>query len=191
MKIFYEITTGRDRTTGLVSGPTALPDPTGVTVIRVETADEMLQAVTNVLPVDIAVCAAAVADWRTPTAAGDKIKKSGDGRSRTLELVENPDILRTLAVPGPQRPALVVGFAAETDTVLANAKAKRLAKGCDWIVANDVSAGTGIMGGDRNSVHLVTGTDVESWPDMSKHDVAESLIRRAAQELARKRSAAE
>ncbi|MGI9384165.1 MAG: bifunctional phosphopantothenoylcysteine decarboxylase/phosphopantothenate--cysteine ligase CoaBC [Methyloligellaceae bacterium] len=175
----------------LVSGPTNLPDPPGVTVRRVETAAEMLEAVTEALPVDIAICAAAVADWRTDGTADEKIKKSGAGDPQSLALVENPDILKSVSAAGPRRPALVVGFAAETTAVLTHAKQKRLAKGCDWIVANDVSADTGVMGGDRNSIHLITGTEAESWPDMTKHEVADRLLQRAAQELARRRSAAE
>ena len=175
----------------LVSGPTNLPDPPGVTVRRVETAAEMLDAATAALPVDIAICAAAVADWRTDGMADEKIKKSGAGEPPSLALVENPDILKTLSAAGPQRPTLVVGFAAETESVVANAKQKRLAKGCDWIVANDVSAETGVMGGDRNAVHLITGADAESWPDMTKQDVANRLLQRVAQELARRRTAAE
>ncbi|MCG8562932.1 MAG: bifunctional phosphopantothenoylcysteine decarboxylase/phosphopantothenate--cysteine ligase CoaBC, partial [Hyphomicrobiales bacterium] len=162
----------------LVSGPTSLPDPPGVTVRRVETAAEMLDAATAALPVDIAICAAAVADWRTDREADEKIKKSGAGEPPSLALVENPDILKSLSAAGPQRPALVVGFAAETESVVANAKQKRLAKGCDWIVANDVSAETGVMGGDRNAVHLITGADAESWPDMTKQDVANRLLQR-------------
>ncbi|MCG8559557.1 MAG: bifunctional phosphopantothenoylcysteine decarboxylase/phosphopantothenate synthase, partial [Hyphomicrobiales bacterium] len=175
----------------LVSGPTNLPDPPGVTVRRVETAAEMLDAATAALPVDIAICAAAVADWRTDREADEKIKKSGAGEPPSLALVENPDILKSLSAAGPQRPTLVVGFAAETESVVANAKQKRLAKGCDWIVANDVSAETGVMGGDRNAVHLITGADAESWPDMTKQDVANRLLQRVAQELARRRTAAE
>ena len=175
----------------LVSGPTSLPDPPGVTLHRVETAAEMLDAATAALPVDIAICAAAVSDWRTDGAADEKIKKSGGDAPPSLALVENPDILKSLSAAGPRRPALVVGFAAETESVLAHAKQKRLAKGCDWIVANDVSAETGVMGGDRNAVHLITGAETESWPDMSKQDVASRLLQRVAQELARRRSAAE
>jgi phosphopantothenoylcysteine decarboxylase/phosphopantothenate--cysteine ligase len=165
----------------LVSGPVNLPDPPGVTVVRVETAQQMLAAVEQALPVDIAVFAAAVADWRPRQASQSKIKKHG--RAPTLELVENPDILSTIAHRKSGRPRLVIGFAAETDHVIANAKAKLAKKGCDWILANDVSPETGIMGGDVNTIHVVTTDGVESWPPQSKNDVARALIERIAAAL--------
>jgi phosphopantothenoylcysteine decarboxylase/phosphopantothenate--cysteine ligase len=165
----------------LVSGPVNLPNPPGVSVVHVETAREMLAAVEKALPADIAVFAAAVADWRPQQASQNKIKKQG--RPPTIELVENPDILATIARRKSGRPPLVVGFAAETDNVIANAKAKLARKGCDWIVANDVSPATGIMGGDSNTVHLVTADAVEDWPPQSKEDVARALIARIAATL--------
>jgi phosphopantothenoylcysteine decarboxylase/phosphopantothenate--cysteine ligase len=149
--------------------------------VHVETAREMLVAVEKALPADIAVFAAAVADWRPQQASQNKIKKQG--RPPTIELVENPDILATIARRKSGRPPLVVGFAAETDNVIANAKAKLARKGCDWIVANDVSPATGIMGGDSNTVHLVTADAVEDWPPQSKEDVARALIARIAATL--------
>jgi len=167
----------------LISGPVNLQDPPGVSVVRVETASEMLAAVQKALPVDAAVFAAAVADWRPRTVSGSKIKKQ-PGRTPTLELVENPDILSTIAHRKAGRPRLVVGFAAETDDVIANAKAKLKKKGCDWILANDVSPGTGIMGGDANTIQMVTANGVESWPPQSKEDVARALIERIAAALA-------
>ncbi len=168
----------------LVSGPTGLADPAGVDVVHVEAARDMLAAVEASLPVDCAIFAAAVADWRVANANAEKIKKDGKARTPRLELVENPDILRTIAhLDVQRRPALVIGFAAETETVVAFAAKKRLAKGCDWIVANDVSPETGIMGGDRNTVHLVTADGVEHWPEMDKIAVAEALVARAAEHL--------
>jgi phosphopantothenoylcysteine decarboxylase / phosphopantothenate---cysteine ligase len=169
----------------LVSGPTGLAHPAGVTTIAVETAADMLTAVERSLPADCAIFAAAVADWRVANAAGQKIKKDGKKRMPQLDLVENPDILRTVAHLEPgRRPALVVGFAAETEAVIEHAKKKRRSKGCDWIVANDVSPATGIMGGDRNSVHLVTPHSVDSWPDMDKGEVARRLITTIGEHLA-------
>ncbi len=166
----------------LVSGPTRLSDPAGVTVVRVETARQMLAAVEAALPADIAVFAAAVADWRVAQEAGDKIKKGASKATPQLDLVENPDILKTVSkLPTrgtPPRPGLVVGFAAETQDVLANATKKRRSKGCDWIVANDVSPAGGVFGGDRNTVHLVTAGGHESWPEMAKDDVAGALMGR-------------
>ena len=162
----------------LVSGPVNLPDPPGVNVLRVETAQQMLAAVEKALPVDVAVFAAAVADWRPQRTSQSKIKKHG--RPPTIELVENPDILSTVAHRKSGRPRLVIGFAAETGHVVANAKAKLAKKGCDWILANDVSPGTGIMGGDSNTVHLVTADSIESWPPQSKDEVARALIARIA-----------
>jgi phosphopantothenoylcysteine decarboxylase / phosphopantothenate---cysteine ligase len=167
----------------LVSGPVNLPDPPGVAVKHVETAQEMLAAVEKALPVDAAVFAAAVADWRAQRVSQSKIKKQ-QGRTPTLELVENPDILATVAQRKSGRPRLVIGFAAETDDVIANAKAKLKKKGCDWILANDVSPGTGIMGGDANTVHVVTADGVESWPPQSKDEVARALVERIAVALA-------
>ena len=167
----------------LVSGPTAQPDPCGVHVIRVETARDMLQACEDALPADVAVCAAAVADWRVAKEAQTKIKKSGDG-APVLEMAQNPDILATLAVRNDRRPRLVIGFAAETGDVVAYAQAKLAAKGCDWIVANDVSEGTGTFGGDDNSVFLVSADGVETWERMAKSEVADELAQRIAQRLA-------
>lgn len=175
----------------LVSGPTKLADPAGVHVKHVETADQMLTAVRNSLPADIAICAAAVADWRVAQEADEKIKKVHDGEGMQLALTENPDILKTISAPGPNRPSLVIGFAAETENVVQNATAKRLRKGCDWIVANDVSAESGVFGGTRNAVHLISADGVESWPDMAKEDVADTLVARASQSLASLKSAAE
>jgi phosphopantothenoylcysteine decarboxylase/phosphopantothenate--cysteine ligase len=174
----------------LVSGPVNLPDVDGVNAVKVETAQEMLDAVLDALPGDIAVCAAAVADWRASAVAAQKHKKERGG-DVSLSLAQNPDILATIAIPGPQRPELVIGFAAETENVADHARAKRRAKGADWIVANDVSAGTGIMGGDRTQVHLVTGAGVEDWPAMSKDEMAARLLARAAESLSSVRSAAE
>jgi phosphopantothenoylcysteine decarboxylase/phosphopantothenate--cysteine ligase len=174
----------------LVSGPVNLPDVDGVNAVKVETAQEMLDAVLDALPGDIAVCAAAVADWRASAEAAQKLKKERGG-DVSLSLAQNPDILATIAIPGPQRPELVIGFAAETENVADHARAKRRAKGADWIVANDVSAGTGIMGGDRTQVHLVTGAGVEDWPAMSKDEMAARLLARAAESLSSVRSAAE
>jgi phosphopantothenoylcysteine decarboxylase / phosphopantothenate---cysteine ligase len=165
----------------LVSGPVNLPDPPHLSVVHVETAREMLAAVDKVLPVDVAVFAAAVADWRPQEISQSKIKKHG--RPPTIALVENPDILSTVAHRKSGRPHLVIGFAAETDNVIANAKAKLAKKGCDWILANDVSPATGIMGGDANTVHMVTATGVESWPPQSKEEVAHALVERIAAAL--------
>ncbi|MGR7995460.1 bifunctional phosphopantothenoylcysteine decarboxylase/phosphopantothenate--cysteine ligase CoaBC [Xanthobacter sp. ZOL 2024] len=166
----------------LVSGPAEAPDPAGVEVIHVESARDMLAAVENSLPADVAIFAAAVADWRVADAASQKIKK-GPAGAPTLTLVENPDILATISRHPTARPRLVVGFAAETQTVLENAQAKRARKGCDWIVANDVSPETGIMGGDSNTIHLVTATGVEDWPSASKVEVAHRLVARIATAL--------
>ncbi len=165
----------------LVSGPVEIPDPSGVKTIHVETASEMLSAAQSALPVDVAVCAAAVADWRVDAIANEKVKKSG-GRAPFLSFVENPDILATLS-HGKKRPRLVVGFAAETEKLIEHARAKLARKGCDWIVANDVSPGSGVFGGRSNQVHLVTQGGVESWPVLSKEAVADGLIRRIAASL--------
>ena len=167
----------------LVSGPVNLPDPHGLTVVKVETAQQMLKAVENALPADAAIFAAAVADWRADRTSDSKIKKQ-PGQTPTLTLTENPDILSTIAHLRSNRPRLVVGFAAETNDIIANARAKVAKKGCDWIVANDVSPATGIMGGDSNTVHLVTPSGVEDWPPQSKDDVARSLIERVVTALA-------
>jgi phosphopantothenoylcysteine decarboxylase/phosphopantothenate--cysteine ligase len=168
----------------LVCGPAGIADPAGVKVVRVETAREMLAAAQTALPADIAVFAAAVADWRVATQSSEKIKKGGKALPR-LELIENPDILKTIAAErAGVRPPLVIGFAAETENVLEYATKKRKAKGADWIVANDVSPQTGIMGGDRNTVHLVTAEGVESWPELDKGEVARRLMQRAAERLA-------
>jgi phosphopantothenoylcysteine decarboxylase/phosphopantothenate--cysteine ligase len=174
----------------LVTGPVALTDPEGMDVVKVETANEMLDAVLDALPADIAICAAAVADWRPHAEAAQKLKKTS-GADVSLTLAQNPDILATIAIRGPQRPDLVIGFAAETENVIDNALQKRRAKGADWIVANDVSAGTRIMGGDRTRVHLVTDACVEDWPPMSKDEMASRLLSRAAEALTSLRSAAE
>lgn len=168
--------------TTLVSGPVQEPDPPGVRVVRVTTAAEMLAACEAALPADVAVCAAAVADWRAAEIAGEKIKKSAGGPP-ILRMTENPDILATLSRHA-QRPRLVVGFAAETEMVIEHAQEKRLKKGCDWILANDVSPGTGTFGGSSNTVHLVTAEGVEDWPPLAKTEVAERLARRIAERLA-------
>ena len=168
-------------TVTLVSGPTALPAPAGAHRVEVETALQMLAAVKAALPADVAICVAAVADWRVDEAFGVKLKKGKDGPP-TLRLVENPDILAGLAASGPTRPRLVVGFAAETNDVEANARAKLARKGCDWIVANDVSE-AGVMGGDQNAVMIVDARGVERWERADKAEVAARLARRIAAEL--------
>ncbi len=170
--------------TTLVSGPTSLPDPLGVKVRRIESAAEMLAACEQLLPLDVAVCAAAVADWKVARQANQKLKKDGDA-APVLELSPNPDILARLSRPGAGRPRLVIGFAAETENVVDHARAKRSRKGCDWILANDVSPGTGTFGGDRNTIHLVSGGGVEDWPTLSKTEVAERLAERIARHLGR------
>jgi phosphopantothenoylcysteine decarboxylase / phosphopantothenate---cysteine ligase len=173
----------------LISGPVVLADAPGANVVRVETAQEMLAAVERSLPADVAVFAAAVADWRTADAPRDKMKKTGD--KRALELVENPDILATIGKSREARPALVIGFAAETRDVVTSASKKRKAKGADWIVANDVSKEADVFGGGANTVHVVTAEGVEDWPTMAKEDVAERLMLRAAEFLRRSTAAAE
>jgi phosphopantothenoylcysteine decarboxylase/phosphopantothenate--cysteine ligase len=173
----------------LVSGPVSLSDPPGVKVVRVETAEEMLAAVERALPADAAVMAAAVADWRSAHAADEKIKK-GKAGTPVLELAENPDILARISRHA-KRPRLLIGFAAETQNLIANAKAKLAAKGCDWIVANDVSAEGGVMGGDENAVHLISASGVEDWPRMTKRAVAARLVARIAEALGGRRQAAE
>ncbi|MCE8556134.1 bifunctional phosphopantothenoylcysteine decarboxylase/phosphopantothenate--cysteine ligase CoaBC [Ruegeria pomeroyi] len=166
-----------------VTGPAEVPPPEGVEVVRVQSAREMDAAVDAALPVDAGVFAAAVADWRVASASDRKLKKSRDGLP-VLEFAENPDILKRVSQMEQGRPALVVGFAAETNDVLENATAKRLRKGCDWIVANDVSPATGIMGGRENAVTLITGEGAEEWPRMGKDAVADRLARRIAETLA-------
>jgi phosphopantothenoylcysteine decarboxylase/phosphopantothenate--cysteine ligase len=168
----------------LVSGPVAISDPPGVAVIHVETAREMLDAVTKALPADVAVMAAAVADWRVESSSRSKIKKAAGGPP-ALALAENPDILATIGRDRKLRPQLVVGFAAETDDLIRNARAKLKTKGADWIVANDVSK-EGVMGGEENTVHLITATGVEDWPKLAKVEVAERLVARIAAALAGK-----
>ncbi|MBY0224524.1 MAG: bifunctional phosphopantothenoylcysteine decarboxylase/phosphopantothenate--cysteine ligase CoaBC [Hyphomicrobium sp.] len=168
----------------LISGPVTLSDPAGVQVVKVETAAQMFAAVNEALPADLAIFAAAVADWRVASAADQKIKKSKGGSPPALALAENTDILRTIAKLGPRRPLLVIGFAAETEAVIEHAQKKRKDKGADWIVANDVSPQTGTFGGDRNTVHLVTADGVTSWEPQSKDAVARLLVQQAADWLA-------
>jgi len=177
----------------LVSGPVDLRDPAGVTVMRVESAREMLHRVEAALPADVAIFTAAVADWRVANEGEQKLKKTAAGMP-PLHLVENPDILATISRLKDKRPPLVIGFAAETEHLIDNAKAKIRRKGCDWIFANDVSPATGVMGGDRNTVHLLTrdGTDiaadnigVDSWPVMTKEQVAAELVARIAKTVER------
>ena len=175
----------------LVSGPVTLADPEGVRVVKVETAHEMLEATLDALPADIAICAAAVADWRAADEATHKLKKQNQAAETILKLVQNPDILAMVAGLGARRPCLVIGFAAETENLIANATAKRRAKGADWIVANDVWVGTGAMGSDQTQVHLVTPAGVEDWPPLSKDETAARLLARAAEALQALRSAAE
>jgi phosphopantothenoylcysteine decarboxylase/phosphopantothenate--cysteine ligase len=169
-------------TVTLISGPVTLSDPPGVKTVRVETARDMLNAVESGLPADAAIFAAAVADWRTADAGEQKLKKDGSGPPR-LALVENPDILATISKLKTKRPRLVIGFAAETEKVIEHAKAKLRRKGCDWIVANDVSAEGGAMGGDDNAVHLISAEGVESWPLQPKEGVARMLVARMADAL--------
>jgi phosphopantothenoylcysteine decarboxylase/phosphopantothenate--cysteine ligase len=169
--------------TVLVSGPTQEPTPAGVRLVAIESATEMLAATEANLPVDVAVMAAAVSDWRIETVATQKLKKNGKGPP-SLRLTENPDILATVARRSNDRPTLVIGFAAETENVVANATEKRRRKGCDWILANDVSSGSGVFGGDRNTIHLVDGETVEDWPVMTKQEVASRLAERIAVVLA-------
>jgi phosphopantothenoylcysteine decarboxylase/phosphopantothenate--cysteine ligase len=166
--------------TTLISGPVSLAAPAGVKLTRVVTAEEMLAVCQANLPADVLVMAAAVADWRPDIAANSKIKKSVDRVVPLIKLVENPDILATIA-HGTHRPRLVIGFAAETDDVVSNAIAKRARKGADWIIANDVSGD--VMGGDRNRVHLISETGVENWPELTKTEVGERLARRIAEKL--------
>lgn len=169
--------------TTLVTGPTGLSDPTGATVIPVESAREMLAACEAALPADIAVCAAAVADWRVSSSADQKLKKAAGGPP-TLALTENPDILASLAARSNDRPRLVIGFAAETEKVIEAGRAKREKKGCDWILANDVSPMTGTFGGDSNEIHLLRNGTVESWPRLTKQEVGRRLAAAIADQLA-------
>jgi phosphopantothenoylcysteine decarboxylase/phosphopantothenate--cysteine ligase len=162
----------------LVAGPSALKDPKGVSVVHVETAQAMLEAVEAALPADAAVFSAAVADWRAASVQHGKIKKGA--AVPELRLIENPDILKTISKRSEMRPALVIGFAAETDNVIAYAAKKLETKGCDWIVANDVSPEGGVFGGNRNTVHLITRSGVQSWPEMPKEEVAGRLMEAAA-----------
>jgi phosphopantothenoylcysteine decarboxylase/phosphopantothenate--cysteine ligase len=166
----------------LVSGPTQEPVPEGVSIVHVESARDMLAACQDALPVDVAVCAAAVADWRVKAMASQKLKKEG-GSLPALELAENPDILSTLSRAGRNRPTLVVGFAAETEKVVAHARAKLARKGCDWIIANDVSPSSGTFGGTNNTVHLLRGDTLEDWPPLSKEEVAQRLAMAIAEHL--------
>ena len=166
-----------------VTGPATVPPPEGVDVVRVETARQMLEAVQAALPADAAVMAAAVADWRVANAGAQKMKKDGSGRAPALEFAENPDILATVS-KASDRPRLVVGFAAETEKVVEHATSKRARKGCDWIVANDVSPETGIMGGSENAVVLITAEGAETWPRLAKDEVARRLAQRIAGALA-------
>jgi phosphopantothenoylcysteine decarboxylase/phosphopantothenate--cysteine ligase len=167
----------------LVSGPVGIPDPPGVKVIRIESAREMLEAVERVLPADVAIFAAAVADWRVASAAQQKLKKSPGKSTPELSLVENPDILAAIAKRKTQRPRLVIGFAAETENVAANARTKLAKKGCDWILANDVSPQSGVMGGDENTITLVRASGLETWPPQSKEEVATLLVARISEAL--------
>lgn len=169
--------------TTLVTGPTCLPDPPNVRVRHVETAEQMLAACREALPVDAAICAAAVADWKVAEPRNRKIKKNGDSPP-AIKLTENPDILATLSTKNKMRPRLVIGFAAETEDVLANAVAKRKKKGCDWIVANDVSGTSNPFGSDNNTVHVVDDRGAETWPELPKAEIARRLARRIASHLA-------
>ena len=166
----------------LITGPTKEPNPRRARVIRIQTAEEMLAACLKTLPVDVAVCAAAVSDWRASVPANRKIKRNG--KPQHLELIENPDILGRLSATQPNRPTLVVGFAAETESVIENATKKRLAKGCDWIVANDVSQESGVFGSTHNKVHVIDEIGVEDWPVASKAVIAERLAARIVSKIA-------
>ena len=165
----------------LVTGPTHEPDPPGAAIVRITTAKEMMEACLDCLPVDVAICAAAVGDWRIGIPAEQKIKRRGS--SRTLELEENADILKHISAQKQNRPTLVVGFAAETENVVENATNKLIAKGCDWIVANDVSNGTKVFGGIDNKVHLIDGSGAEEWPQISKSAVADRLAKKIVSRL--------
>jgi len=172
----------------LVAGPSALADPPGVSAVHVETARAMLAAVEAALPADIAVFSAAVADWRAAAVQPEKIKKGASAPE--LRLIENPDILKTVSKRTQNRPPLVIGFAAETENIVAHAVKKLESKGCDWIVANDVSPEGGVFGGSKNTVHLITRSKVQSWPEMTKNDVAGRLMQEAAAWLREKESGA-
>lgn len=164
--------------TTLVSGPTSIPAPAGVNTVRVEAATDMMSACNSALPADIAVFTAAVADWRVDSTSSEKIKKQDGAGPPQLHLVENPDILRTIATLPKGRPSLVIGFAAETQDVIAHARTKLARKACDWIVANDVAPSTGVLGGDENTVHLVCAAAEETWPKLAKQEVARRLVER-------------
>ena len=168
--------------TTLISGPTSLPDPAGVKVIKIETAQQMLTACQKALPADVMVCAAAVADFRIATNSNKKIKKI-NGKIPVLEIAENPDVLATISKAKKARPELVIGFAAETHDIIPNAQLKLEDKKCDWLLANDVSEESGTFGGDNNTIHLVTADSVENWPQMTKNDVAKRLAERIASAL--------
>ena len=168
----------------LVSGPVTIPNPAGVGVVKVESAIQMLNAVRQHLPADVVVCAAAVADWTVANRATEKRKKKVGDPPPTIELTPNPDILMTVSkAEAPVRPKLVVGFAAETEKLLEHAADKLARKGCDWIVANDVSEASGTFGGDANTVHVIDGAGTESWPAMGKDEVARKLAERIARAL--------
>jgi phosphopantothenoylcysteine decarboxylase / phosphopantothenate---cysteine ligase len=180
----------RGAETVLISGPTSLSAPLGVRRISVETAEEMRKAVEAELPADIAIFAAAVGDWRIANKSAEKIKKTAATKVPSLLLAENPDILASIAAHA-RRPRLVVGFAAETENIVENAKAKLRRKGADLIIANDVSHRSGVMGGKRNRVHVIAHESVESWPELGKEEVAERLMDRFALSLAQAAKAAE
>lgn len=164
----------------LISGPSSLPTPRGITTVPVETAQDMLSATLELLPADIAICTAAVSDWTPATPSTQKIKKADNSEPPTLQLTENPDILRTISTH-QNRPTLVIGFAAETSDLICNAKKKIKSKNCDWIIANDVS-GNDVFGADDNKVHLITQTTQEDWPKASKHIIAQKLITKIIEE---------
>ncbi len=172
---------GMGADTVLVTGPTNQEDPRGVEIVRIESALEMHNAVLNLLPADIAVCAAAVADWRVAKITNSKIKKMNLSKPPHIELIENPDVLHELSAVGYKRPKLLVGFAAETEQIVKNAVKKRASKGCDWIIANNVSPATGTFGGDTNIIHLVTEDGTEDWPEMHKTEIANRLAKRIAE----------
>jgi phosphopantothenoylcysteine decarboxylase/phosphopantothenate--cysteine ligase len=172
----------------LVAGPSALADPPGVSAVHVETAQRMLAAVEAALPADIAVFSAAVADWRAAAVQPEKIKKGASAPE--LRLIENPDILKTVSKRTQNRPRLVIGFAAETENIVAHAVKKLESKGCDWIVANDVSPEGGVFGGSKNTVHLITRSKVQSWPEMTKDDVGGRLMQEAGAWLREKEAGA-
>ena len=166
-----------------VTGPASVPPPEGVSVIKVQTARQMLEAVQSALPADVAIFAAAVADWRMAEDKPEKMKKDGSGALPVLEFAENPDILASVSQMDQGRPGLVIGFAAETEKVVDHATAKRARKGCDWILANDVSPETGIMGGAENAVTLISESGAEVWPRMGKGQVADRLAHEIVEAL--------